>query len=119
VRLGARRPRTVSNQDHDSISHAATIWGATMEREPNHPLNTREFTTKWHGIVEEHVVPSLAAILPRLMTGAASDNVPAERWDDLARHLAHALQIASTSGGAQAAVDYLQQIAGPPPGDPR
>jgi hypothetical protein len=89
-----------------------------MEREPNHPLNTREFTAKWHDIVEEHVVPSLAAVLPRLMTGGASENVPAERWEDLARHLAHALQIASTSGGAQAAVDYLQQMAKMSPGDP-
>ena len=83
-----------------------------MEREQDHPLNTREFTARWHGIVEEHVVPSLAAVLPRLMAGTTPPQVGAEQWDGLARHLAHALQVAASSpGGTQAAVEYLQQVA--------
>lgn len=89
-----------------------------MEREPDQPLNTREFTAKWHDIVEEHVVPSLSAVLPRLMTGSTSENVRPERWEALARHLAHALQIAaSSSGGVQAAIEYLQLMASTPPGE--
>lgn len=82
-----------------------------MEREPKNPLSTREFTAKWHGIVEEHVVPSLADILPRL-TAQTAGSIPSVHWDGLARHLAHALQIAaSPSGGVQGALDYLQQMA--------
>ena len=91
-----------------------------MEREPNQPLNTREFTAKWHDIVEEHIVPSLAAVLPQLMTGATSENVRTEQWEGLARQLAHALQVAaSSSGGVQAAVEYLQQMANTAPGESR
>jgi hypothetical protein len=83
-----------------------------MEREQDHPLNTREFTARWHDIVEEHVVPSLAAVLPRLMAGTTSTQVGPEQGDGLARHLAHALQVAASSpGGVQAAVEYLQQVA--------
>jgi sulfur transfer protein SufE len=91
-----------------------------MEREPNHPLNTREFTAKWHDIVEAHVVPSLATVLPRLITGTKSESIRAEQWEVLARELAHALQVAaSSSGGVQAAVEYLQQVADTPPGESR
>jgi hypothetical protein len=87
-----------------------------MEREPNNPLNTREFTARWHGIVEEHVVPNLAAVLPRL-TSQAAGPITSDLWDGLARHLAHALQIASSpSGGVQGALDYLQQMAEAGPG---
>ena len=87
-----------------------------MEQEPDHPLNTREFVSKWHNIVEEHVVPELAAILPRLVETDASANVRAEQCDRLARHLAHALQVAASSpGGVRAAVEYLQQVATPGP----
>jgi uncharacterized protein YejL (UPF0352 family) len=83
-----------------------------MKRESDHPLNTREFTAKWHDIVEEHVVPDLVALLPRLVTGASSRQIDPEQWDALARRFAHALQVAASSpGGVQAAVDYLQQIA--------
>jgi hypothetical protein len=107
-------PGSLLDQPHGEPS------GATMEREPNHPLNTREFTAKWHDIVEEHVVPSLAAALPRLMTGTTSESVRTEQWEGVARHLAHALQVAaSSSGGVQAAVEYLQQMAGTPPGESR
>ena len=87
-----------------------------MEREPNNSLNTREFTAKWHGIVEEHVVPSLAAVLPRL-TDQSAGPITSDHWDGLARHFAHALQIAaSPSGGVQGALDYLQQVADTGPG---
>ena len=83
-----------------------------MEREQDHPLTTREFTARWHDIVEEHVVPSLAAVLPRLLPGTTSDQVGREQWDGLARQLAHALQVAASSpGGVQAAVEYLHQLA--------
>ena len=83
-----------------------------MEREQDHPLNTREFTARWHDIVEGHVVPGLTAVLPRLIAGATSGGVGPEQWDGLARHLAHALQVADSSqGGVQAAVEYLQQVA--------
>jgi hypothetical protein len=91
-----------------------------MDREQDNPLNTREFTAKWQNIVEEHVVPSLAAVLPRLMTGTASEPVSQEHWDGLARRLAHALQVAaSPSGGVHAAVEYLQQMADTTSGESR
>ena len=83
-----------------------------MEKESDHPLNTREFTAKWHDIVEDHVVPDLAGVLPRLVTGAVSQDVRPEAWESLARQLVHALQVAaSSSGGVQAAVEYLRQVA--------
>ncbi len=83
-----------------------------MEREQDHPLNTREFTARWHDIVGEHVVPSLAAVLPTLVAGTTPTQVGPEQWDGLARHLTHAFQVAASSpGGVQAAVEYLQQVA--------
>ena len=91
-----------------------------MEREPDHPLNTREFTAKWHDIVEEHVVPDLATVLPRLVKGTMSQDGRPEQWEGLSRHLVHALQVAaSASGGVQAAVEYLRQVANTEQGESR
>jgi hypothetical protein len=91
-----------------------------MDREPDHLLDTREFTAKWHNIVEEHVVPTLATVLPRLMPDASSENVSPQQWETLARQVAHALQLAGNpAGGVQAAVDYLQHMANDPRDEPR
>ena len=81
--------------------------------EPLYPaLNTREFIAKWHSAVEKHLVTELADILPRLAAGPRGGDLGSEHYAVLAHHLAYALQVAgSSSGGVQAALDYLKQAA--------
>jgi hypothetical protein len=77
-----------------------------MEQEPRPPRNTKELVAGWQNIVEEHVVRDLAGALHRLAADAAGGT------DFLARHVAHALQLAANpSGGIQAAVQYLCEVA--------
>ncbi len=77
-----------------------------MEQEPRPPRNTKELVAGWQSIVEEHVVRDLAGALHRLA------GTEAVGTDSLARHVAHALQLAANpSGGVQAAVQYLCEVA--------
>jgi hypothetical protein len=80
-----------------------------MAQEPQSPRDTKEFVAGWQSIVEEHVVSDLAGALHKL--GA---NEP-EGTAALARHVAHALQLAaSPTGSLQAAVRYLCDTADRP-----
>jgi hypothetical protein len=77
-----------------------------MKQEPHLPPSTKEFVVGWQNIVEEHLAADLAAALHRL---AAS---PEGGTEALARHVAHALQVAaSPTGSVQAAVHYLCEVA--------
>ena len=82
--------------------------------EPLYPaLNTREFIAKWHSAVEKHLVAELADLLPRLAAAPRGGDPGTEQHAALAHHLAYALQVAgSPSGGVQAALTYLKQVAG-------
>jgi hypothetical protein len=76
-----------------------------MEQEPRPPRNTKELVAGWQHIVEEHVMRDLAGALHRLAANPGGT-------DSLARHVAHALQLAANpSGGVQAAVQYLCELA--------
>lgn len=80
-----------------------------MKQEPDPPIDTKEFVAGWKNIVEEHVVGDLAEALRKL---AAADP---GRTGALARHVTHALEVAaSPTGGVQAAVQYLCEVAGHP-----
>ena len=84
-----------------------------MQEAPYPALNTREFIAKWHSAVEKHLINELADVLPNLAAAPQGGNLSAEQCATLAQHLAYALQVAgSSSGGLQAAVDYLKQAAG-------
>jgi hypothetical protein len=77
-----------------------------MEQEPHPPRDTKEFVAGWQNIVEEHLMRDLAGALHKL---AASES---DGTAELARHVAHALQMAASSaGGVQAAVHYLCEVA--------
>jgi hypothetical protein len=77
-----------------------------VSHEPHPPRDTKEFVAGWQTIVEEHVVSDLAAALRKL--AAAESAAP----EILARHLAHALQVAAgPTGSVQAAVQYLGEVA--------
>ena len=77
-----------------------------MNQEPNPPLDTKEFVAGWQDIVEAHVVSDLAVALHKL-AGSEPGGTAA-----LARHVAHALQMAaSPAGSMQAAVHYLCEAA--------
>jgi hypothetical protein len=83
-----------------------------MEQGPQHPLNTKEFAAGWQNIVEEHLAGDLSGALQKLV---ASRPGGAEA---LARHVTHALQMASgPTGSVQAAVQYLCQVADQPEGE--
>jgi hypothetical protein len=69
-------------------------------------LDTKEFVAGWQSIVEDHVVQDLIGALRRL--SAPESGGP----EELARHLTHAFQVAAApSGGVQAAVQYLCDMA--------
>lgn len=77
-----------------------------MKQEPHPPLDTKEFVAGWQNIVEEHVVSDLAGALHKLAAGEPGGT------EALARHLAHALQVAaSPAGNVQTAVHYLCELA--------
>ncbi|MGH7579375.1 MAG: hypothetical protein ACREM9_04330 [Gemmatimonadales bacterium] len=78
-----------------------------MNEDSRPPLDTREFVAGWQSIVEEHVVNDLAGALHKLSAAERGGT------DALARHLAHAFQVAAgPNGSVQAAVHYLCEIAG-------
>jgi hypothetical protein len=78
-----------------------------MNQEPHPPLDTKEFVAGWKNIVEEHVGSDLASALRKLAAGDPGGT------EALARHVTHALQVAaSPTGGVQAAVHYLCEVAG-------
>ena len=78
-----------------------------MKEESRPPLDTKEFVAGWQTIVEEHVVHDLAGALRKLWATEPGAT------EALARHLAHAFQVAaSPQGSVQAAVNYLCEIAG-------
>jgi hypothetical protein len=71
--------------------------------------DTKEFVAGWQNIVEEHVVGDLAGALRKL----AAPDTGGEPYAALARHVTHALQLAAApTGGVQAAVRYLCEVAG-------
>jgi hypothetical protein len=77
-----------------------------MNQEPQPPLDTKEFVAGWQNIVEEHVVSDLAGALHKLAVSEPGGTTA------LARHIAHALQVAaSPTGSVQAAVHYLSEVA--------
>jgi hypothetical protein len=87
------------------------ICEAIMEEQAYPTLNTREFIAKWDSAVEEHLAAELADLLRQLMADDSSaGDLEKERFAALARHLAHALHMAGT-GGVQAALEYLHQVA--------
>jgi hypothetical protein len=77
-----------------------------MNQEPRRPRDTKEFVAGWQNIVEAQVVSDLTVALPKLAESEAGGTAA------LARHVAHALQLAaSPAGGLQAAVHYLCEAA--------
>ena len=77
-----------------------------MNQEPRPPRDTKEFVAGWQNIVEAQVVSDLTVALPKLAV-SEPDGTTA-----LARHVAHALQLAaSPAGSLQAAVRYLCEAA--------
>ena len=77
-----------------------------MKQEPRPPRDTKEFVAGWQNIVEEHVVSDLAGALRKLAVSEPGGTAA------LARHVAHALQVAaSPAGSMQAAVHYLCEAA--------
>ena len=77
-----------------------------MNQEPHHPLDTKEFVAGWQNIVEAQVVSDLIVALPKLAVSEPGGT------EALARHVAHALQLAAgPTGSVQAAVRYLSEAA--------
>jgi hypothetical protein len=77
-----------------------------MNQEPRRPRDTKEFVAGWQNIVEAQVVSDLTAALPKLAVSEPGGTAA------LARHVAHALQVAaSPAGSLQAAVRYLCEAA--------
>lgn len=76
-----------------------------MNQEPRPPRDTKEFVAGWQNIVEAQVVSDLTVALPKL-AASRPDGTAA-----LARHVAHALQVAASPAGVQAAVRYLSEAA--------
>jgi hypothetical protein len=77
-----------------------------MMQEPQPHLDTKEFVAGWQHIVEEHVVSDVAAALHKLAVSEPGGTAA------LARHVAHALQLAAgPTGSVQAAVHYLCEVA--------
>jgi hypothetical protein len=77
-----------------------------MEQEQHPPRDTKEFVAGWQHIVEAHVVSDVAGALHKLAVSEPGGIAA------LARHVAHALQVAaSPTGSVQAAIHYLREAA--------
>ena len=82
-----------------------------MDREPQHPLNTREFVALWNVAREEHLVNRLDAVLRDLAARGVFPALSAAQVEALA----HALQLAADpAAGTAAALQFLGTLASPP-----
>jgi hypothetical protein len=92
-----------------------------MDQQSRPRVTTGEYVTKWQTIVEDHLFSELAKSLRRLADIDPTAGGPGpEQVAALAYHLAHALRIAaSSSGGVQASVEYLQWAAAAQEAAPR
>jgi hypothetical protein len=85
-----------------------------MDREPHHPLDTREFVALWNVAREEHLVQRLATVVRGLEQRGAFPALTGAQIEILA----HALQLAAEpSAGPAAALQYMETLAGEPSGD--
>jgi hypothetical protein len=84
-----------------------------MDHDPRPCVTTREYVTQWQTIVEDHLFSALAKSLRQLAGIDPTAGGPGpEQVAALAYHLAHALRVAASStGGVQASVEYLQWAA--------
>ena len=81
-----------------------------MDREPEHPLNTREFVALWNVAREEHLVGRLNAVLADLAGRGAFPALTAAQVEALA----HALQLAADpAAGTAAALQFLGTLSTP------
>lgn len=74
---------------------------------------TGEYVARWQTVVEDHLFSDLSKSVRRLAGIEPTAGGPGpEQAARLAYHLAHALRVAaSSSGGFQASVEYLQWAA--------
>jgi hypothetical protein len=84
-----------------------------MDNDSRPRVTTGEYLTQWQTIADDHLFSELAKSLRQLARIDPTAGGPGpEQVAALAYHLAHALRVAaSSSGGLQASVEYLQWVA--------
>jgi hypothetical protein len=81
-----------------------------MDREPEQPLNTREFVALWNVAREEHLVGRLTTVMGELAGRGVFPALSAAQVEALA----HALQLAADpTAGTAAAVQFLGTLPAP------